>query len=107
MKMSDVIRVTPEKLRETALMFQAAAEEVDSLTGEMTGTVASLSGRIWSGDAAKMYTGRFQGLQKDIARLSRMIRDHVANLTQIAGEYERAEQLNRQEAGALQRELNL
>ena len=85
----------------------AKTEEVDSLTGEMTGTVASLSGRIWSGDAAKMYTGRFQGLQKDIARLSRMIRDHVANLTQIAGEYERAEQLNRQEAGALQRELNL
>ncbi len=104
--MADMIRATPEKLRQTAEVFSQKGEEVSRLTQEMTSTVLGLSGRIWSGEAASAYAGKFLGMQKDIARLYQMIRTHAGHLAQIAAEYETAEETSRQEAAALTSELN-
>ena len=88
--MTGTLRVTPEKLISTSNEFKAAANEVRTLTADMTSTVNSLSS-IWQGDAANAYRNKFNGLQDDIARLISMINEHVTDLNEMANIYKQAE----------------
>ncbi len=99
--MANIIRVTPERLRSAASTFNSTAGKVNSVTQQMTSIVQSLSGRIWSGEAATAYTSKFNGLQDDITRLYKMISDHSNHLTMIADEYARAESQNAQQSSSL------
>lgn len=92
--MNGTLKVTPAKLKSTAASFQSAGNQIKTLTNQMTSTVNSLSGQIWSGDAATKYKTKFHGLNDDIQRMIKMINEHVTDLNDMANAYERAEKAN-------------
>ena len=92
--MANIIHVSPEKLTQSASRFEQTAGEVKSCTSSMTSTVQSLSGRVWSGEAANAYKNKFNSLQGDINKLYNMITTHSNHLKQIANEYKTKETEN-------------
>ena len=99
--MANKILVTPQKLKNTATQFNSTGNSVKSITNQMTSTVKSLTGQVWTGDAATAYTKKFDGLQDDINKFTKMISDHAQELEQIADNYEKAETENTSEANSL------
>lgn len=96
-----ILRVTPEKLQSTACSFESYASKVQNLTQQMTSIVTSLSGQVWSGQAASAYVNKFNGLQDDMNRIYKMIKEHSDDLIQMAQEYSRAESENANLANSL------
>ena len=99
--MAAIIHVSPERLLQAASAFEQTSGEVKTLTSSMTGTVESLSGRIWSGEAAAAYKAKFASLHGDITRLHKMITVHASHLRMIAKEYTAAENESTAQAGHL------
>lgn len=99
--MTGTLKVTPEKLKSTATSFQTTGNQVKNLTEQMTSLVTSLTGNVWSGDAASTYVKKFKGLQNDINRMVKMINEHVTDLQTMAAEYEKTEAANVAAANAL------
>lgn len=95
------IKVDTAKLRSTAAQFQSTGKQIRSLTNNMTSTVHALSGQIWTGDAATKYKTQFDKLQDDIMRMIKMIDEHVADLQDMAAQYESAEAASESAAAAL------
>lgn len=96
-----ILRVTPEKLQATASSFEGKGSTVQNLTREMTTLVTGLTGQVWSGDAATAYINKFNGLQDDMDRIYKMIKEHSDDLTEMAQQYIQAESANADLAGSL------
>ncbi|OLR62751.1 hypothetical protein BHF69_08695 [Anaerostipes sp. 992a] len=92
--MTGTIKVSTSKLRSTATSFSNTANQIKTLTSNMTSTVEGLSGAVWSGDAANAYKRKFKQLDDDIAKLVKMINEHATDLNEMAREYEAAENQN-------------
>lgn len=99
--MTGTLKVTPAKLKSTATAFQTTGNQVKNTTQQMTNLVTSLTGNVWSGDAASTYTKKFKGLQNDINRMVKMINEHVKDLNDMASQYEKTEAANKEIANAL------
>ncbi len=99
--MEGIINVSTSELTKTASAFNGTGAEIKNLTNQMTQTVTSLSGAIWSGDAATVYVNKFNGLQDDINRIIKMVEEHVNDLQQMASGYESAESQNIDAANSL------
>lgn len=98
--MEGTIKVKPEKLISTASDFQSKGNQIQNLTNEMMNLVKGLNS-VWEGDAAKAYIQKFTGLQDDIQKMNRMIKEHVTDLTEMARVYKEAEKANVNEASGL------
>lgn len=98
---SGILRVTPEKLQSTASSFEATGSTVNNLTQQMTSIVTSLSGQVWSGEAATAYVGKFNGLQDDMTRIYKMIKEHSDDLINMAQQYASAESASTDLANSL------
>lgn len=98
------LKVTPEKLIEASNEFSASGKTVASLTAEMMNIVNGLKS-IWQGSAATEYSGRFNSLQDDIEKINRIIDEHVNDLSQMALEYEKAEEMSVEESTKLLSEV--
>ncbi len=99
--MNGTLKVSTAKLTSTASSFNSAGNQVKNLTTQMTSIVKSLSGQVWSGEAANAYTRKFNGLQDDINKMIKMINEHVTDLQEMAREYEAAENTNISAASSL------
>lgn len=99
--MTGTIKVDTAKLRSTASSFQNTGNSIKSTTNQMMSLVSSLTGSVWSGDAATAYTRKFNELKDDIDRIIKMVNEHVTDLNNMAQEYETAESENRAAAEAL------
>lgn len=95
------LRVSPEKLQSTASSFEGTGSTVQSLTQQMTSIVTSLSGQVWSGEAATAYVNKFNGLQDDMDRIYKMIQEHSTDLIEMAQQYITAESANADMANSL------
>lgn len=89
--MSDLIKVTPEKLKTTAASFHETGMSVKKTTADMMSLIVGISNSIWSGEACSSYIGKFRGLQTDVAKMYKMIEDQVSHLNTIAMEYQSSE----------------
>ena len=98
---SGILRVSPEKLHATASSFEGSASNVQNMTQNMTSIVTSLSGQVWSGEAATAYVNKFNGLQDDMTRIYKMIKEHSDDLIQMAQQYSSAESANADLANSL------
>lgn len=98
--MSEQIKVTPEKLQATAEQFATEGEQVAATTGSMISIASSLSGS-WQGAASSAYIAKLRGMEGNIQRLVRMVREHSSDLKEMAQNYERAEVQNAEAAAAL------
>lgn len=90
MLMTAILKVTPEKLIETAMDFNTCENNIRSLAQEMTTIVDSLK-PVWQGEAATGFANRFASLSEDMNRLYALIRKHSNELTEMAEEYRQAE----------------
>ena len=99
--MEGTIKVNTAKLRSTAGSFQQTGNALKSTTNQMMNLVNSLTGSVWSGDAANAYTKKFKQLQNDINRMIKMVNEHVTDINNMAAQYEKAEADNKAAASAL------
>ncbi len=98
--MEAMLKVTPEKLIETAGEFANTESNIRSLTTEMIAIVDGFK-PVWQGEAATGFANRFASLEDDMNRLYAMIRKHSEDLTDMANEYSRAETESENLASAL------
>ena len=99
--MAGILRVTPEKLQSTASNFESTGNTIMNLTQQMTSIVSSLSGQIWSGEAATSYVNKFNGLQDDMERIHKMVQEHSKDLQEVAQQFISAENANKDLANSL------
>lgn len=99
--MTDLINVTPEKLKATASSFEQTGQKVKRTTSDMLQIVKGISGSIWSGEASSSFITKFNGLEADINKMCKMIEEEAQHLTSTAQEYQIAEAQNKQAADAL------
>ena len=98
--MEGYLKVSPEKLRATSSEFASEGTVVSSLTQQMMTIVTDLASG-WEGEASTAYINKFKQLQDDINSINSMIQEHVADLDEMAANYETGEQKNMETAGAL------
>ena len=89
--MDNVLKVTPEKLMETAEEFRNTEAGIRGITQEMISLVDGFK-PIWQGEAATGFSARFSTLSEDMNRLYTFIRTHADDLTEMANEYRLAEE---------------
>ena len=99
--MADLINVTPEKLKSTAVSFQQTGQNVKRTTSDRLQLVRGISSSIWSGEASSSFINKFSGLEADINKMCKMIEEEAQHLTSIAQEYILAEEQNKQVAATL------
>lgn len=99
--MANVIKVETSKLRSAASQFSSTSTQIKNATNAMTQAVNQLNGAVWSGDAASSYIKQFTGLNDEITKIDKMLQEHIQDLQDIAAEYDRTENENRQTAGSL------
>lgn len=102
--MEALLKVTPEKLIETANEFQSTGQMISSITSEMTSIVDSMKS-IWQGEAATGFANRFDALKDDIEKIHSMIKEHVNDLNEMAHEYEAAEKESIEQGNTLATEV--
>jgi WXG100 family type VII secretion target len=100
MAISGNLRVTPEKLRSTSGQFAQSNTNVSKLTQQMM-NIASELNSTWAGEAARTYYDKLKGLDQDIQKLTRMIKEHTEDLENMAKLFENAEKMNMATVGAL------
>ncbi len=103
--MANMIKVETSKLRATASNLSSTSSQIKNATNAMTQAIHQLTGSVWSGDAATAYVNKFNGLNDEIAKIDKMIQEHVKDLNDMASEYDRAESENRQTASSLSSDL--
>lgn len=99
--MEGSLKVTPEKLIQTAGEFSVIGNQMKHLTGEMLSLVKGMNS-IWQGEAATAYDSRFTGLAPDMDRLYRMVQEHAQDLQEMAKQYQQAESGNIQQGNGLE-----
>lgn len=99
--MSDIIKVSPEKLKSAARSLESTAGDIDKTTASMLSCVGGISKNVWSGTAASTFISRFQGLQDDITKMRKRLREQTSHLDSIADNYSKTEDQNRSSASRL------
>lgn len=95
------LKVSPAKLKTKASEFSKDASQMKSITNQMFAIIRQLNGNVWSGAAADAYTKRFNKLDDDAQKMYKMIKEFSDDLTDIAGEYIKAENANEQTGKSL------
>lgn len=95
------LKVTPQKLKNEANDFKSNANKVRNISKEMMNVINSITGQVWSGDAATEYTGRFKKLDDDMDKIYDMIIEYANDLNDIADQYIKTENQNDQLASGL------
>lgn len=88
--MDGTLIAKPEQIITVSNSFSTSGTAIKNLTTQMTELVTGLSA-IWTGEAANMYTTKFNGLQDDIAKIDAKIQEHASDLNEIASRYIQAE----------------
>lgn len=99
--MANIIKVEPQRLKSAAGELSSTSGQIRNATNGMTNIVTSLTGSIWTGDAANAYVNKFNGLQDEIGKIDTMIQEHVDDLQRMAAEYDKAELSNINNASTL------
>ncbi len=99
------IKITPELLRSTAGELQNIGTQLDNSTRQMLDTVSQLDGEIFSGEAVTQFKARFNQLQGDMARMNKMVGEHVSDLQAMAANMEAATQKAAGIAGELKGDI--
>lgn len=89
--MNATLKVTPEIAKSKSMEMQAKGQEIKNLTAQITQIIDSITGRIWSGEAAAAYLNSFHTLQVEVDQLVKMVNDNASHLNQIAVAYESTE----------------
>lgn len=100
MAISGNLRVTPEKMISISGQFGNSNNTVKNLTEQMLNIATALKS-TWGGEAANVYYNKVNGLQGDMNKLHKMIKEHTDDLSQMAKTYQTAERANQATASSL------
>ena len=98
--MTGTLRVTPEKIMESAGTFATSAKSVKYMTDQMLHIVKSLHA-VWQGSPSALYIQKFYALDNDMQQIYRKIMEHSKDLQQMAETYQKAEDHNVSVSSAL------
>ena len=99
--MANKIKVTPEKLKQTASDFNQISLDIKRTTSQMMSLVTGISHSVWSGEAGSQFISRFRGLENDTEKMRKLVSTQVSHLNTIAQQYASTESEARQAAAAL------
>lgn len=99
--MQGILRVTPEKLIQTATEFSNESNRIRVLTQQMLEIVQG-SQSVWSSDTASQYQGKFAALQSDMDKMYRMIQKYTSDLNQMAKNYQDSEVYGEEKTASLE-----
>ena len=102
--MEGIIKVDTQTLKNTASDFEGKGTQIHTLTTNMLDLIKGLQS-TWEGDAFASYTGQFAQLEDDMERMHGMIKEHVADLNEMAERYEQAENANVETGSALEGDI--
>ena len=100
MAISGNLRVTPEKMISISGQFGNSNNTVKNLTDQMLNIATALKS-TWGGEAANVYYSKVSGLQGDMNKLHKMIKEHTDDLQLMAKTYQTAEKANQATASSL------
>lgn len=98
--MENGLKVSAEKLMQTAEVFEAEAAGIRTSTSSMMEQAAQL-GLVWKGAASETYISKLRALETDIERMISMIMEESRKLQEMAAVYNQAETENSELAAAL------
>lgn len=101
--MANNIRVTPEELKRAAQAFTSSNNNIGAATQSMLNIAQELQS-AWGGEAASAYYKKLSDLQTGMSKMQSIITKEAANLEQMAGIYQEAENANRDLANTLSKE---
>lgn len=87
------LRISSAELRDKATLISTKASEMKTTEEKMFSIAETINGAVWSGDTQSMYVSRFEELRESIPVVHTRIDEIVADMNQIATEYEKAEEI--------------
>lgn len=99
--MDGLLKVTPEKLLSSSEEFGSMGVEMNNLTRQMMELVNGMKS-IWQGEAQGAYNNKFSMLQTDMDKLYRMVEEHSRDLSEMARNYQEAENVNMESGQSLE-----
>ncbi len=97
---ADVLKVTPEELRNTATQFKSNLQKMQTAYLQMSDAVRSLD-TSWNGDASEQFKTQFDNMYKNLSQTEDKMNDAVDELTKAAGIYEQVENSNKSQMASL------
>lgn len=94
------LRVTPEKMISISGQFGNSNNTVNNLTNSMLNIASELKS-TWGGEAATAFYSKLSGLQGDMNKLHKMVKEHTDDLQLMAKTYQTAERANQATAASL------
>ena len=97
---ADVLKVTPEELRNTATQFKSNLQKMQTAYLQMSDAVRNLD-TSWNGDASEQVKTQFDNMYKNLSQTEDKMNDAVDELTKAAGIYEQVENSNKSQMASL------
>lgn len=100
--MADVLKVSPQELKNASETFRNESAVIKSITESMLNIANEL--KSWTGEASNAYCSKLTGLGEGMNRMNERINQQAQNLVEMAGIFEQAENTNVQTANQLRKE---
>lgn len=97
--MDGILKVTPEELITSATELSSINSQVSTITTAMLDKIRSITS--WIGEANTAYVAKFDTLEEEMTKIKLMIEEHSTDLTEMARNYQTAEETNIETAAAL------
>ena len=99
--MANVLKVTPEELRNTASQFKTYQGNLQTAYLQMSDAVRSLD-TTWNGEASEQFKNQFEAMYKNLSQTEQKMADAIDELTKAAGIYEEVENSIKGQVDALE-----
>lgn len=97
----EILRTSTDQLKAQAGRLQSQGGVLAAKVDQMVQVADTLTGSVWSGEAADAFRSIFDQLSMDANDMRNFTEDYAEQLTTIANKYEEAEDMNRQAASQL------
>lgn len=94
------LKASVDDIKKASTKFGSLATETQKLTNNMLKLIQDTKS-VWQGEAQTAYSKKFDELRDDMQRIFKMIDEYRTDLTEVAKQYETAENANKAAAQAL------
>jgi len=91
--MNGILKVDSSVLAAKSGEFDSVRSQIMTLIEDMKSKVSALSG-VWEGESAQHFQSKFATLNDDIDYLNRIIMEHVTDLSELSGVYQKVEEVD-------------
>ena len=99
--MADVLKVTPEELKNTASQFKTYQGNLQTAYLQMSDAVRTLD-TTWNGEASEQFKSQFDAMYKNLSQTEQKMTDAIDELLKAADIYEEVENSIKGQVDALE-----